>query len=256
MNGHHAPRFRFTPSLVLGAALLLPLVAAAAQEARPPPRPRMLMEQFRPLFGNFGAKSTTKIQIVSGPKAIKMNRGQTPGKEWTATSGPYRFKLSIEDQVKLNITNLVRRLERLPAPYIRGYQVASDPNENGVAAYKNLDGAAAHGSKDYINIVPNADALVVAHEMGHTLEQAATEKDPRTLEKWAEAVKADKISVSRYGDSVNHEDLAEFALVYAVCLDAGKETLEKLRKLSPRRTALWESILYDRVPKAAPSKTR
>lgn len=234
--------------IALAVLGLVATTTTAQQRPEAPKRPRPLIEQFRSLYRDFGKKGETRIQLVSGPRAIQMNRGQTPGQEWIATSGPYRFKLSIEDQVKLPITNLVKRLQRLPPSYVRGFQIASDPNENGVAVYKNLDGAAAHGSKDYINIVPNADALVVAHEMGHTLEQAATVKDPKTLAKWAEAVKADAISVSPYGDSVNHEDLAEFSMVYAACLDAGKEQLEKLKKLSPRRFELWERILQDRVP--------
>ena len=60
---------------------------------------------------------------------------------------------------------------------------------------------------------------------------------------WASAIKADKISISDYGDNVRHEDLAEFAQVYAVCLDAGPEPLAALEELSPARFALWEKIL-------------
>jgi|GEM_PF-6453449 len=56
-------------------------------------------------------------------------------------------------------------------------------------------------------------------------------------------MKADKVSISDYGDKVRHEDLREFAKVYAACLDAGEGQLSKLRKLTPARTALWETIL-------------
>lgn len=228
---------------VLGHACLLTAPAAPQPAPSAPPRPRALMDEVQPLFKAFGSKSPTEIRIVAGPRPVALNRGQSPGKEWTAVAGSYRFKLSIEDKAKLSVDELVRRLQRLPPPYLRGCQVVSDPNENGVAVYANLDGAAAHGSKDYINIVPQADARVIAHEMGHTLEQVATEKDRRTLARWAQAAKADGISVSRYGDTVNHEDLAEFALVYAVSMDAGKARLDRLKKLSPRRFALWEGIL-------------
>ena len=119
----------------------------------------------------------------------------------------------------------------------------SDEGEDGVAIYADLGGARAHGGKGYINLVPHADALVIAHEAGHTLEQVATQNDPKVLDKWEDAIKADNISVSNYGDKVRHEDLAEFAQVYAVCLDAGPEHLEELKKLSPARFALWEKIL-------------
>ncbi|NQT37143.1 MAG: hypothetical protein HQ581_06620, partial [Planctomycetes bacterium] len=100
-----------------------------------------------------------------------------------------------------------------------------------------------HGGQGYINLVPHADALVIAHEAGHTLEQVARKSDPKLLDKWEKAIKADKISISDYGDHVRHEDLAEFAQVYAVCLGAGCEPLATLKKLSPARFALWEKIL-------------
>ena len=55
--------------------------------------------------------------------------------------------------------------------------------------------------------------------------------------------------MSDYGE-VRHEDLAEFAQVYAVCLDAGTKHLDELKKLSPRRFALWEKILNPYSPQA------
>ena len=35
----------------------------------------------------------------------------------------------------------------------------------------------------------------------------------------------------------------DFAKVYAACMDAGNEELDKLRKLSPARCTLWKRIL-------------
>ena len=83
----------------------------------------------------------------------------------------------------------------------------------------------------------------MAHEMGHTLEQVARESDPEILNTWEKISKEDKISVSSYGDSACSEDIAEFALVYAVCMDEGSEALAELKELSPRRFALWEKVL-------------
>jgi hypothetical protein len=63
---------------------------------------------------------------------------------------------------------------------------------------------------------------------------------------WAAAEREPaKVSISNYGDQVRHEDLGEFSKVYAACLDAGEAQLSKLRKLSPARFKLWESILND-----------
>jgi hypothetical protein len=81
------------------------------------------------------------------------------------------------------------------------------------------------------------------HEAGHIMEQRATDSEKDILERWKAAIAKDKISISRYGDSVHHEDLAEFARVYALCLDAGKAELAKLKRRSPARYALWERVL-------------
>jgi len=223
-----------------------PVLRRPVAPEREPEVQRALHDQFRPLFNRFGSDSRTRVRILSGPSEIKMNRDQAAGREWLAASGDYRFKITIEDGVDVSVEQIVRRIEQLPQPYVRGLQVVSEGTRNGLAVYRNIGGAAAHGGKEYINIVPGADARVIAHEMGHVLEQVATEKDPRTLEKWAEAARSDAISVSRYGDTVTHEDQAEFALVYAICLDAGGNHLDRLKALSPARFALWEGMLYER----------
>jgi hypothetical protein len=199
--------------------------------------------QFRHLYRTIGEKSTTKIVLTSGPEVIRMRNGRVPGRQWLASCGTFKFKLTIQDGVDLKVEQLIERLEKLPLPYIRACEVVSDEKEDGIAVYKDLGGAAAHGGKSYINIVPRAGTMVIAHEVGHTLEQKAKESDPKILDKWEAAIKADQVSISNYGDKVRHEDLGEFAKVYAACLDAGEEQLSKLRKLSPARTALWEKIL-------------
>ena len=197
----------------------------------------------RPLYAKFGENSTTKIEIVSGPTDVKMRNGRVPGKQWFATSGKYRFKLTIQDGTGVTVGELVKRLEKLPASYMKACKEVSDKGEDGIAVYASLGGARAHGGKGYINIVPHADALVIAHEAGHTLEQVARQYDPEILEMWKDVIKADKISISDYGDHVHSEDLAEFAQVYAVCLGAGPEHLTNLKKISPMRYALWETIM-------------
>ena len=209
-----------------------------------------LKSHFKPIIEKFGKNSTTKIKVESGPEAVQMRNGRVAGKQWIATSGDYRFKLTIEDATGAKLEKLIGRLEKLPSSYLSACVAVSDKGEDGIAIYANLGGARAHGGKGYINLVPHADALVIAHEAGHTLEQVATQSDPRILDKWELAIKADKISVSDYGDKVRHEDLAEFAQVYAVCLDAGAEHLAELKKLSPKRFELWAKILNPYSPQA------
>ncbi len=214
-----------------------------AREAEAIAEDKKLKARFGPLYEKFGRDSTTKVEVVSGPEDVKMRNGGVLGKQWIARCGKHRFKLTIEDSTGFKLEKLVERLQKIPGPYMRACTAVSDEGEDGIAIYADLGGARAHGGKGYINLVPRADALVIAHEVGHTLEQVARQSDSKILDKWEEAIKADKISVSDYGDNVRHEDLAEFAQVYAVCLSAGPKHLAALKKLSPTRFALWEKIL-------------
>ena len=219
--------------------------AAPKKDQKTEPR---LFQHFGELFKNSGVNNTHKVKIVSGPTAVKMRNGRVPGKQWRATCGKYRFKLTIQDETKLPLDTLVKRVEQLPMPYVRACEVVSDELEDGLAIYKNLNGAMAHGGKQYINTLPHAPSVVIAHEVGHSLEQCARESDPRLIEKWTSAIKSDNRSISGYADSSNTEDLAEFAKVYAVCFNAGPERLAELKKLSPRRFSLWEQILLRTPP--------
>ena len=236
-------------SKLLSATLCLFVVAgtgwcpAAEAKAR-------LLDHFGGLRGGFGKKNQEKAKVLSGPTEVKMLRGESPGKVWQVTLGDTPFKITIEDKVNLQVADCLKRVENLPPAYRKVFQIVSEGTKNGVAIYANLDGAAAHGSQDYLNIVPDADAMVIAHESGHILEQRVSSAQPKTLEHWQQAITADKISVSAYGDQVAHEDLAEFALAYAMCLDAGKEKLTELKRLSPQRFAQWELILKTAAPAA------
>lgn len=240
MNPTLAPTSR-TPLLcagliaLLASSLLTGDLAAAEKE--------YLDRHFSRLNAGFGKKNPDKVKILSGPEPVKMLRGQSPGKVWQASLDGVKFKITIEDKLALKVEDCLRRLEQQPDPYRRAFEIVSEDKKDGVAFYADLDGAAAHGSQDYLNLVPNADALVIAHEAGHILEQRMTRSRPTTLDEWKAAVVADKISVSAYGDGAFHEDLAEFARVYATCLDAGKPQLTDLKKRSPRRFQLWEKIL-------------
>ncbi|NQU19956.1 MAG: hypothetical protein HQ567_01635 [Candidatus Nealsonbacteria bacterium] len=218
------------------------LAIAVATEAKTEEKVQV-KTHFKPLFAKFGEDSTTKIKVVSGPEDVKMRNGRVAGKRWIATCGKFRFKLTIQDSTEVKLEQLVGRLEKLPKPYMKACVAVSDEGEDGIAIYASLGGARAHGGQGYINLIPSAGALVIAHEAGHTLEQVARKAEPKLMEMWIDAIKSDKIELSDYANHSHSEDLAEFAQVYAVCLGAGPEHLTKLKKLSPARTALWEKIL-------------
>eukprot|EP00931_Biecheleriopsis_adriatica_P048706 TRINITY_DN2814_c0_g1_i4.p1 TRINITY_DN2814_c0_g1~~TRINITY_DN2814_c0_g1_i4.p1 ORF type:complete len:370 (-),score=49.02 TRINITY_DN2814_c0_g1_i4:553-1662(-) len=188
---------------------------------------------------------TDEPQILSGPDSVRLNRGPQ-GSVWSIKLGPVHFKVSIEDQVRdegFDIGEALDKLKRLPPWYWKGFEIVSEPGKNGVAIYKDI-GACAHGGQSYLNIVPACYAHgVLSHEVGHIVEQRARSQESDILTKWSQAIAADKVSVSRYGDHVAHEDQAEFARIYAFCLDAGQGYLEDLQQRSPTRYAQFEHIL-------------
>ncbi|MEC7725322.1 MAG: GDSL-type esterase/lipase family protein [Planctomycetota bacterium] len=202
-----------------------------------------LIKQFGPLVKHLGKNNKDKARVLSGPKRVKLKRGEAPGKVWEVALGEHRFKVSIEDVTALDIELALQRIEQVPPLYRRCFEIVSEEGKDGVAFYKDLGGAAAHGGQQYLNIISRAGAWVMIHEAGHIMEQRARNSEEDILERWKDAIAKDKVSISPYGDSVHHEDLAEFAKVYALCLDVSKAELAKLKRRSPARYALWERVL-------------
>ncbi len=220
---------------------------AKKDEPKPPQR-QMLFKIFAPIMHDIGARNLQKATVVSGPVEIKMANNKQPGKQWRVQLGQSKFKVTIEDSANLKLEDALAYAERIPVAYRRALEVVSEDKKAGLAFYKSLGGAAAHGGQSYLNMIPLKSARaasVIVHEAGHILEQRARSVDKDILDKWAEAAKADNIDVSRYGNGANHEDQAEFARIYAFCIDhsMGRGKLRELRELSPARFALWEKML-------------
>lgn len=234
--------FKLIPT-ILATLALAGTISAREKKAN-------LEKTFESLHKDFGTKNPDKAAVISGPVVVKMLRGESPGKCWQVQLGDARLKVTIEDKLDLKIQDCLARLEKLPPSYRKAFVIVSEAKKDGIAFYEDLEGASAHGSQDYLNLVKDADALVIAHECGHVLEQRVTSKQPKTLALWKAAIKADRISVSDYGDEVAHEDLAEFSYIYACCLDGGK--LAELKALSPQRFSQWEAILKAAEPLKAP----
>jgi len=249
----HSTFLRHLTALLTVAVLTAAAVAddtkkdAAKEEAKQPPR-QMLFKIFKPVMHDIGAFNLQKATVVSGPVEIKMTNNQKPGKQWQVRLGQSEFKVTVEDSSELTIEKALVCAERIPVPYRRALEVVSEDKKAGLAFYKTLGGAAAHGGQSYLNMIPLKPAhaaSVIVHEAGHILEQRARNTDKEILDKWAEAAKADNIDVSNYGNHANHEDVAEFARLYAFCIDhsLGRGRLRDLKELSPARFALWEKML-------------
>lgn len=176
-------------------------------------------------------------EILSGPTVIKMNRGQM-GKWWMVRRNVYCFKISIEDDHNNNIDQALETVSRLPLLYLIALEIVSDENENGMALYKNLGGAAGHGSRDYCNLI-GLNLGVLIHELGHAFEQEVrltSESD--LLDRWEnDAKNVDEWHVSPYGDHNPWEDMAEYCKVYCVALQTDR--LQELKTLSPNRYEMW-----------------
>lgn len=241
------------------ALILAAGAAPAGDDAAKPPKQKMLFEIFSPIMHDIGTFNTQRAEILSGPIPIKVNKfvhgkGMTPAtaRQWNVRLGQSSFKITIDDEAQnWTIADSISRVEQIPAVYRRCLEVISEEGKTGLTFYKGLGGA--HGGQDYINVEPGARALCMVHEAGHCLEQRARNTETNILVQWQEAIKQDKIEVSGYGNQNHWEDLAEFAQLYAHCIDhaAGRGMKGQLQKLSPNRFRLWEHILV--LTKAMPA---
>lgn len=180
-------------------------------------------------------------EILSGPTDIKMNRGMM-GKTWMVRRNVYCFKVTIEDGHSNSIDEALETVSRIPLLYLIALEIVSDKDENGMALYKSLGGAAGHGSRTYCNLIGlNLGALI--HELGHVIEQEVrltTESD--LLTRWeSEAKDVDEWNVSAYGNQNAWEDMAEFCKIYSVALQ--NDTRKELETLSPNRYKIWTHCL-------------
>lgn len=238
------------PRFAIVLAITAVTASAVAEDAKPP-KQKMLFDIFSPIMRDIGSFNTQRAEILSGPIPIKTNKfvygkGMTPAtaRQWNVRLGQSKFKITIDDEAEnWTIADSLSRVEQIPAVYRRCLEVISEEGKTGLTFYKGLGGA--HGGQDYINVEPGARALCMVHEAGHCLEQRARNTVTNILVQWQEAIKQDKIDVSGYGNQNHWEDLAEFAQLYAHCIDhaAGKGMKGQLQKLSANRFRLWEHIL-------------
>ena len=221
------------------------LEASAKEADAKRPERQMLANIFAPILKDLGQLNTQKATILSGPTEVKMRRDKQPAKQWVIGLGQAKFKVTIGKKCgkKWTVRDAMKMTEEIPVAYRRCLEIVSEDDKDGLAFYKGLGGA--HGSQDYMNVEPGARSRVIIHEGGHCFDQRARNSEPDIMKRWESAIKEDNIDVSGYGNSVSHEDLAEFARIYGYCTDyaVGKGMKWELKKLSPKRFELWEHIL-------------
>jgi hypothetical protein len=137
---------------------------AGAGTTPPPAAPKVerLVDFVRPFAATFGASNADVPKLVSGPKVVAMPNDKSPGRQWIACWG----RRSRSRRGRRLGAGRAGAPPALPA-YRRILEIVSEGEKAGVAVYAELGGAAAHGSQDYLNLIPQANVFVLVHECGH-----------------------------------------------------------------------------------------
>lgn len=85
----------------------------------------------------------------------------------------------------------------------------------------------------------NAIAQTLAHELGHVLDSNLTTDDSV----WEQAIEADMVPVSGYGNSNRTEDLAEYSRLFHMARRSD-EIMAAVEKVYPNRTKAYKALLY------------
>ena len=193
---------------------------------------------------DFPVDAQNPCSLLAGEPAegrpVRMLR-RPSGRAWQAQRAVHPFTVTIEDGHNEVLSHVLWQCSRLPPPYLAALEIVSEAGEDGLALYQSLDGAAGHGSENYVNVVGSACPLLL-HELGHAIEQQARNHgNAGFLDEWARAIRADAEDVSAYALHNAWEDCAEFSLLYAIASTRG--ALEQLGGHSPERLRLWSWAL-------------
>ena len=162
------------------------------------------------------------------------------------------FEVNISANPPIGYTNIIdvlNRIERIPPAYWYGLKIITVFGRGIQFLHGSyFNGATAYGSMNYID-TQSADLPTLLHELGHTFEQYTRIGNPpaqvpqsNILDPiWRHAIRRDNNRTSRYGNSNEWEDLAEFARIYAEASIDG--SLISLRNLASERYRIWSRIL-------------
>jgi hypothetical protein len=181
-----------------GAGVALGAEPVAAAE----PAPMRLMEIYGPRGRAMGEKNLEEVKILAGPEPTVMLNDRSPGRTWRAEIGGILFRMTIQDSAKMEVEELFDRIRRMPPAYRVILPIVSEEGKAGLAVYADLQGAAAHGSQDYLNIIPKAGTRVLLHEAGHILEQRYRTAHGDVLQRWEALIPGEKMSKNDGGIDV------------------------------------------------------
>jgi len=200
-------------------------------------------------------ENTDTLEVLSGPTDVSLNdKAKTQGRAWEVKLGASLFRISIENDIGLEVSQVAERLEQLPVLYRRALEIVSEDGKDGIAFYGSLFSIFPNiSSQEYLNVIPMVNTGIICHEAGNVMQQRASSKATDILDRYAVAIANDDISVSSYGDLSPSLDLAEFAKYYAYCMGAVDCDLPVLRDESPERYSIWEEVLT-RVQGEAPTQ--
>ena len=210
----------------------------------------------------FDADCTTCSEVDCSPETCSydLNDSHTLNKynielrstAYTAHALTFEVNVSADPPLVLTIDDVLARLERIPVEYWYGLQIITEFGHGIQFLHTSYfaPGAAAYGSMNYID-TRTVDISVLLHELGHTFEQYTRIGNAPVLEPqsnilnpiWRNAIRSDDVRTSRYGNSNEWEDMAEFSRIHAQCLVEG--TTDELEALSPERFRIWERILLN-----------
>jgi len=193
---------------------------------------------------DFPVDAQNPCSLLAGEPAegrpVRMLRGPS-GRAWRAQRAGHPFTVTIEDGHAEVLSRVLRQCSRLPLPYLAALEIVSEAGEDGLALYQSLDGAAGHGSENYVNVT-NSSLPLVLHEFGHAIEQQARNHGNAGFhDEWARAILVNAMDVSAYALHNAWEDCTEFSLLYAIASTRG--ALEQLGGHSPERLRLWSWAL-------------
>jgi hypothetical protein len=206
-------------------------------------------------------KTVSEVKIKSGPIHNAKLEWNELGTQWIVESGKYEIKLSIENGVDRSIEDFMNVIRCMPKPILWGL---SEGKPHGVQIRDRLGGGSggcASGSGVFLAQGPwQSLAGCLIHEASHTLFNVADRlTKTRLTDEWVEAMAADDISISSYGDGRWGEDVAEFGKIYFISLMAGSKkhfgnrtALEELERLSPQRFAAFKAIIQEPLEYSQP----